>query len=94
MCGLEIHVEGGRVTGIRGNRDDVWSRGHICPKGVSLAALHDDPDRIRSPLIKVDGALAGGQLGCGVSPLHRIADPSNTKPDFDQCKASEVPKIA
>jgi anaerobic selenocysteine-containing dehydrogenase len=55
MCGLEIHVEGGRVTSIRGNRDDVWSRGHICPKGVSLAALHDDPDRIRSPLIKVDG---------------------------------------
>ena len=55
MCGLEIQVEGGRVTSIRGNRDDVWSRGHICPKGVSLAALHDDPDRIRSPLIKVDG---------------------------------------
>jgi anaerobic selenocysteine-containing dehydrogenase len=55
MCGLEIHVEGGRVASIRGNRDDVWSRGHICPKGVSLAALHDDPDRIRRPLIKVDG---------------------------------------
>jgi anaerobic selenocysteine-containing dehydrogenase len=55
MCGLEIHVKSGRVTNIRGNRDDVWSRGHICPKGVSLAALHDDPDRIRSPLIKVDG---------------------------------------
>ncbi|WP_374021419.1 molybdopterin-dependent oxidoreductase [Mycobacterium sp. HNNTM2301] len=55
MCGLEIHVDGGRVTSIRGNRDDVWSRGHICPKGVSLAALHDDPDRIRQPMIKVDG---------------------------------------
>lgn len=55
MCGLEIHVEGGSVTGIRGNRDDVWSRGHLCPKGTSLAALHDDPDRIRQPMIKVDG---------------------------------------
>src|ERR1700758_558441 len=55
MCGLEIHVQNGRVTRLRGNRDDVWSRGHICPKGVSLAALHDDPDRIRAPLIKVDG---------------------------------------
>ena len=59
MCGLEIHVEGGpkegKVTSIRGNPDDVWSRGHICPKGVSLAALHDDPDRIRRPMIKVDG---------------------------------------
>jgi anaerobic selenocysteine-containing dehydrogenase len=55
MCGLEIRVEDDRVTSIRGNRDDVWSRGHLCPKGVSLAALHDDPDRIRNPLIKVDG---------------------------------------
>lgn len=55
MCGLEIHVEDGRVTGIRGNRDDVWSRGHLCAKGTSLAALHDDPDRIRAPMIKVDG---------------------------------------
>ncbi|OBK21990.1 molybdopterin dinucleotide-binding protein [Mycobacterium asiaticum] len=55
MCGLEIRVQEGKVAGIRGNRDDVWSRGHICPKGASLAGLHDDPDRIRQPLIKVDG---------------------------------------
>jgi anaerobic selenocysteine-containing dehydrogenase len=32
MCGLEIHVDGGKVTNIRGNRDDVWSHGHLCPK--------------------------------------------------------------
>jgi anaerobic selenocysteine-containing dehydrogenase len=55
MCGLEIHVENGRVARIRGNQNDVWSRGHICPKGASLGALHDDPDRIRKPMIKVDG---------------------------------------
>ncbi len=55
MCGLEIHVEGGRVASIRGNRDDVWSRGHLCPKGVSLGAVHEDPDRLRHPMIKVDG---------------------------------------
>lgn len=55
MCGLEVHVADGTVTSIRGNRDDVWSRGHLCPKGVSLGAIHSDPDRIRNPLIKVDG---------------------------------------
>ncbi|HEV7852007.1 MAG TPA: molybdopterin-dependent oxidoreductase, partial [Mycobacterium sp.] len=55
MCGLEIQVEGGRVASIRGNRDDTWSRGHICPKGATLGALHEDPDRVRSPMIKVDG---------------------------------------
>jgi anaerobic selenocysteine-containing dehydrogenase len=55
MCSLEIQVKGGKVARIRGNRDDVWSRGHLCPKGVSLAAVHDDPDRIRRPMVKVDG---------------------------------------
>jgi anaerobic selenocysteine-containing dehydrogenase len=55
MCGLEIQVADGRVAGIRPNREDTWSRGHICPKGASLGALHEDPDRIRTPMIKVDG---------------------------------------
>ncbi len=55
MCGLEIQVSDGRVDSIRGNRDDVWSRGHLCPKGASLGAIHEDPDRIRRPMIKVDG---------------------------------------
>ena len=55
MCGLEIQVDGGRVVSIRGNRDDTWSRGHICPKGATLGAVHEDPDRIRRPMIKVDG---------------------------------------
>lgn len=55
MCGLEIQVSDGRVEGIRGNHNDVWSRGHLCPKGASLGAIHEDPDRIRKPMIKVDG---------------------------------------
>lgn len=55
MCGLEIRVADGRVAGIRGNRDDEWSRGHICPKGATLGSVHEDPDRIRQPMVKVDG---------------------------------------
>ncbi|CAN3129400.1 molybdopterin-dependent oxidoreductase [Mycobacterium sp. smrl_JER01] len=55
MCGLAIQVRDGRVSSVRPNKDDVWSRGHICPKGASLGALHEDPDRIRHPMIKVDG---------------------------------------
>ena len=47
--------EDGRVASIRGNRDDTWSHGHICPKGATLGAVHEDPDRIRRPMIKVDG---------------------------------------
>jgi len=52
MCGLRVHVEGGRVARIRANPDDVWSRGHICPKGITLGELHHDPDRLRAPLVR------------------------------------------
>src|SRR4051812_25469602 len=52
MCGLEVHVEDERVTLIRPNRDDVWSKGFICPKGTALGHLHDDPDRLRAPMVR------------------------------------------
>jgi anaerobic selenocysteine-containing dehydrogenase len=54
-CGLEVRTEGGQVTSIRGAQNDVFSAGYICPKGVALKDLHEDPDRIRTPLIKRDG---------------------------------------
>ncbi len=52
MCGLEITVEEDRVTGIRPDHEDVWSRGYICPKGAALGDLHHDPDRLRTPLVR------------------------------------------
>jgi anaerobic selenocysteine-containing dehydrogenase len=52
MCGLELHVENERVALIRPDRDDVWSKGHICPKGTTLGHLHEDPDRLRAPMIR------------------------------------------
>lgn len=56
-CGLEITLEGERVKRIRGDRDDVFSAGYICPKGSTLGHLHDDPDRVRRPLVRRDGEL-------------------------------------
>lgn len=56
-CGLELTLAGGKITGIRGHAADVFSCGYICPKGVALKDLHEDPDRLRSPLIKRDGQL-------------------------------------
>src|SRR3954447_7456245 len=59
ICGLELTIEpgpqGDRVTAIRGNDADPLSRGHICPKGVALADIHADPDRLRVPMKKVSG---------------------------------------
>lgn len=54
-CGLEITVKGGAVTRIRGDMEDVFSHGFICPKGSTLRHLHDDPDRVRRPLVKRNG---------------------------------------
>ncbi len=54
-CGLEITIKDEQVTRIRGDRDDVFSHGFICPKGSTLKQLHEDPDRLRMPLIKRDG---------------------------------------
>lgn len=66
MCGLEISVEDGRVAGIRPDRDDVWSRGYICPKGAALGDLHDDPDRLRTPLVRDGERWREAELGGGV----------------------------
>lgn len=49
-CGIVVEHESGRITSIRGDRDDPLSRGHICPKAAALRDLHDDPDRLRRPL--------------------------------------------
>jgi anaerobic selenocysteine-containing dehydrogenase len=54
-CGLEITLRGDEVVRIRGDRDDVFSHGFICPKGSTLKQLHEDPDRLRRPLVKRDG---------------------------------------
>jgi anaerobic selenocysteine-containing dehydrogenase len=54
-CGLEIKVDEGKVISIRGHAQDVFSAGYICPKGVALKDLHEDPDRLRTPLIKRNG---------------------------------------
>ena len=53
ICGLELTVEDGHVTSIRGNPEDPLSRGHICPKGVALADVYEDPDRLRRPVRRV-----------------------------------------
>jgi len=34
ICGLAIEVCGDEIRSIRGDRDDPFSRGHICPKAV------------------------------------------------------------
>jgi anaerobic selenocysteine-containing dehydrogenase len=54
-CGLELHLDDAdELTLVRGDRDDVFSRGYICPKGSALKALEADPDRVRAPQLRRD----------------------------------------
>ncbi|MET8379442.1 molybdopterin-dependent oxidoreductase [Streptomyces microflavus] len=71
-CGLTLTIEGTTVTGARGDRDDIFSRGFICPKGASFGGLDGDPDRLRVPLVRgEDGEL---REATWAEAFDRIAD--------------------
>ncbi len=57
-CGIVVTVEGGRAVRIEGDRDDPFSRGHVCPKATALEDVRLDPDRVREPSVR-DGAGRG-----------------------------------
>ena len=54
-CGLELLVEDGKVLSVRPDADDPRSRGYACPKGIHIADVHDDPDRLRQPVRRTPG---------------------------------------
>ena len=75
-CGLTLTIDGDRVTGARGDGDDVFSAGFICPKGAAFPELDGDPDRLRRPMVRRDGELreagwdeAFAAVASGLRPL-------------------------
>jgi anaerobic selenocysteine-containing dehydrogenase len=54
ICGIEITVENDQLD-IRGDKDDPFSRGFICPKAVALQDIHFDKDRLRYPVRRTAG---------------------------------------
>ena len=73
ICGLEFQSQDGALVAIRGDDADPFSHGHVCPKGNAILDLEADPDRLTTPVRKVDGqwqpigwdeafALAGDRL--------------------------------
>jgi anaerobic selenocysteine-containing dehydrogenase len=53
ICGLTFKIDGESIVSIRGDIEDPFSRGHICPKAVALKDIHEDRDRLRTPVIRV-----------------------------------------
>lgn len=74
-CGLELTVEDERVTKVRGDEDDVFSHGFLCPKGVSIKQLHEDPDRLRTPLVRRDGELVEASWDEAFAEVDRLLSP-------------------
>jgi anaerobic selenocysteine-containing dehydrogenase len=53
VCALRITLDDDKhVTKVRGDEKDPFSKGYICPKGASLGAIDEDPDRLRAPMIR------------------------------------------
>ncbi len=62
-CGLELTLDDAEgIKVIRGDRDDVFSKGFVCPKGTTLGRLHTDPDRLRAPLVRRATPDGGSEL--------------------------------
>ena len=47
MCGLRIEIEDEKIVAIRGDKEDLFSRGHLCAKGPELKNIYESPDRIK-----------------------------------------------
>src|SRR5581483_1967045 len=75
-CGLEITLADDEIVSIRGDKDDVFSKGFICPKGAALKELHEDPDRVRTPLIRQsDGTFAQASWDEAFAEIDRRLSP-------------------
>lgn len=55
ICGIEITHEGGKVLSIKGDQNDPFSRGHICPKALALKDIYEDRNRLKKPVKRVGG---------------------------------------
>ncbi|AHL76366.1 dehydrogenase [Stutzerimonas stutzeri] len=53
ICGLTIETRDEQIVSIKGDPQDSFSRGHICPKAVALQDIQNDPDRLRHPMRRV-----------------------------------------
>jgi anaerobic selenocysteine-containing dehydrogenase len=54
ICGIEISVNADGRLDIRGDDNDPFSRGYICPKAVALQDIHYDKDRLRHPVRRTE----------------------------------------
>ncbi|MDO6588918.1 formate dehydrogenase [Loktanella sp. D2R18] len=52
-CGINVHMKGGKVAYIEGNKDHPVNKGVLCAKGSAGIMQHNAPSRLRAPLKRV-----------------------------------------
>jgi anaerobic selenocysteine-containing dehydrogenase len=51
-CGLELTLRDREVVSLRGDAEDIFSHGYLCPKAIGVKELDADPDRLRAPMLR------------------------------------------
>lgn len=59
-CGMNVYVEGNRVSRVEGLPEDPRTHGRLCPKGAAAPDILYSPDRILHPLRR-KGVRGGGE---------------------------------
>jgi len=57
-CGLYIGVKDGKAVYTKGNPKHFVNKGTLCPKGLSEHELVNSPERVTTPMMKVNGKLS------------------------------------
>jgi len=66
LCGMVATVEDGRLVSLRPDREQPLSSGFACQKGIAFAEVHNDPDRVTTPLRRrPDGLRGAGSSAAG-----------------------------
>ena len=70
MCGIVIEHRDGAVLSVRPDREDVLSRGHICPKAVALKeAMTSEYQTYATQVIRNAQALSASLAEEGMRPV-------------------------
>ena len=57
-CGLEVEVSAdNKIISVKPDKEHPVSKGYACIKGTGIGALHHDPDRLTTPMKRINGKL-------------------------------------
>jgi assimilatory nitrate reductase catalytic subunit len=55
QCGIQLRVRENKIVGFEPWEDFPFNRGKLCPKGIKRYMQDEHPDRLKSPLERVNG---------------------------------------